>query len=742
MIPNWLYSTPVSCLALAASIVSVSAQAQTASQTLDPQTVPSDDSANPKPTEGTGDIVVTAQRRSERQIDVPISMTVASAKDLATAGVDSTRGLAQITPGLLLLDAGQRLQPSIRGITSQGTNAGEESNVSFYIDEAYVPSQSAALFQLGDVERVEVLKGPQGTLFGRNATGGAIRITTRDPGHESILEVKAKYGFRQNDRELSVYGAAPVANNLSASIATLFSKKDGYIRNLNPLTTHDKLGATEGLSGRVKLLYEPTTEASFMLSADYVNVTEEAAGTIPVINGQSIYKNRPGVIIPLQDYETSYSQIPYLHYKGWGTTFVARLQRNNILYKSVSAYRRSAVPSARNDVDRTNLSLQANDATDFLTTSFSEDLNISFNNNGPISWTAGAFYLRSDSSVGLLNYNGDVQPGNLLSGRIGRVKTDAISVFGELTYRITDRLSVTGGLRYSYEGKRYAYTSIVVQPAITFSARDHWQNISYRAVVNYKVSTRSNLYFVYSTGFKAGTFNTSIPSSEVVNPETVNALELGVKTNIFDRAYFTFALFDYRYKNIQTIALIQDTQGTRNALANAAAAKVQGAEVSFNDRFGPFELNVGASWLPVAKYTSFPGALVYFPASNGGNTLVSGVDISGSRMVRAPKFTGNAALSYRRETRIGVAGFAINYAYNSGFGFVQGAVVPAVAQGSYGLLNANLSLETVNRKYKLSIYGENLTSQVYRTYIVQTANGDSGTFGRPIELGVRLEARF
>lgn len=141
---------------------------------------------------------MTAQRRSERLIDVPISISTATAEQLSAAGVDTTRGLSQITPGLVILNAGASLQPSIRGIQSQGTNIGEESNVSLYIDDVYIPSQSAGLLQLADTARTEVLKGPQGTLFGRNSTGGAIRITTRAPSSRPTLELKGREGFTLN----------------------------------------------------------------------------------------------------------------------------------------------------------------------------------------------------------------------------------------------------------------------------------------------------------------------------------------------------------------------------------------------------------------------------------------------------------------------------------------------------------------------------------------------------------------
>src|ERR1700761_9208661 len=170
------------------------------------------------------EVVVTAQKRTERLIDVPMSVAAVSGEQLQAAGISSTLDLQQVTPGVVTTNNGLGFSPSIRGITSSGTTPGDETNVAIYVDDVYVGAPIAGFFDLQDIERVEVLKGPQGTLFGRNATGGAIRIVTREPSFTPHMNLSADYGFNFRDGKLGAYLTGPLNDMIAGSFSATYHR--------------------------------------------------------------------------------------------------------------------------------------------------------------------------------------------------------------------------------------------------------------------------------------------------------------------------------------------------------------------------------------------------------------------------------------------------------------------------------------------------------------------------------------
>jgi iron complex outermembrane receptor protein len=182
----------------------------------------------------TGDIIVTAQRRDQRLAEVPISITAIGARTLAASGVNSTIALTRVTPGLLAVDQGFNFVAAIRGISSSGNVAGDESNVALYVDGVYVATPTAGLFSFNNIERVEVLKGPQGTLFGRNATGGAIRVITRRPTQQTTFDASAEFSPSYNGKRAQAYLSGGVTRNVAADLAVYYYSDTGFITNINP----------------------------------------------------------------------------------------------------------------------------------------------------------------------------------------------------------------------------------------------------------------------------------------------------------------------------------------------------------------------------------------------------------------------------------------------------------------------------------------------------------------------------
>ena len=698
-----------------------------------------------QPAEG-GDIVVTAQKREERLVDVPISITAASMERVESAGLSDLRDLAQITPGLLNTNNGLAFQPAIRGITNTGTSAGEESNTALYIDDVYLPAQFAGLFELKNIKRVEVLKGPQGTLYGRNSTAGAIKVITEDPDFSPALRARIGYGFKQSLREASLYATTPVSDNLAIDLAGVYVEDNGFVKNINPaFARRDDLAVKDYWALRSKILWKSGDNFTLIMAGDLYNSKNNAAYTLAPVDNKLVYRSRPGVILANAPYQTSYSVEPRLNSKGGGASATATLDLAAVTLKSVSAYRTDRIDT-QSDSDRTNLAISSFGSR-AKSTSYSQELDVSSSGDGPFSWIAGLFYFDSKSGGRTSVYAGDVVPGSLSSKTEGHVRTRSYAGFGELTYRLTDQLSVTAGGRYTSERKRITFADIVrpqpAPPAAPLPLRGYtdahtWTNASFRGIVAYKPSNNSNLYISYSTGFKSGVYNSSSGTPNFVDPERIKALEVGAKANV-GGVSLSAAAYHYDYSNIQLQSYDPTATSLTILLRNAAKAKVQGFEFDASSALGKyFSANMGLSWMPAAKYTSFPGAQVFLPLANGGNQAVLR-DISGTRMIRAPKFTLNAGGAFRSEVAQGELKVAGNVAYNSGFFFQPGETAH---QSSYTLVNANISWKTSDRRFTFTLYSENLTNELYYIYFPQSSVGDTVSFGRPREIGVRLDVSF
>jgi len=231
------------------------------------------------------EIIVTAQRRSERLTDVPLSITAASAAELTRAGVTNVRQIASITPGVTMQSTGPWLQPAVRGVSSQSTIPGSEQNVALYVDGVYQPTAVANTSDLPDVERIEVLKGPQGTLFGRNATGGAIQIITRDPSFSTTGNLTASYG-RFRDVTLQGYISTPLSDKVAVGVTGSYTSTDGWLKDL--LNDRRHTGKITSELVRAKLLFRPNENLKVLLTGFYRHRTDNNINRDNALNGNTV----------------------------------------------------------------------------------------------------------------------------------------------------------------------------------------------------------------------------------------------------------------------------------------------------------------------------------------------------------------------------------------------------------------------------------------------------------------------
>ena len=220
------------------------------------------------------EIIVTAQKRQERLLEVPMTVAAISGTQLTEGAVVSTLDLAQVTPGIVMTNNGLAFSPSVRGVSSSGSTPGDETNTSIYLDDVYIGSPLASYFDLADIERIEVLKGPQGTLFGRNATGGAIRIVTRSPSFTPQASLSTDYGFDFNETKIDAYLTGPFSDKVAGSLTGSYRKGDGYIDGIGP-NEGRHYADPDNYVVRGKMLFRPSESFQATVSADTWQTAEQ-----------------------------------------------------------------------------------------------------------------------------------------------------------------------------------------------------------------------------------------------------------------------------------------------------------------------------------------------------------------------------------------------------------------------------------------------------------------------------------
>jgi iron complex outermembrane receptor protein len=719
--------------------------------------------ARPSPATQPGDavseVVVTAQRRSERLLDVPISITVIGGPAAVAAGVVNTRDLALVTPGLVGGQTGYVFQPSIRGISSTGTGAGDEANVATYVDNVYIAAGGVTAFNLANIDHIEILKGPQGTLFGRNATGGAIRVVTSNPSFDPQMNATISGGVTKPfSREVSVYGTGKIAENLAGSLAGYYYDDNGYLKNADPNFAGPRQGSLTSYIVRGKLLYTPTDRLKIVVEGDYgqsksgVELTTTFAGNV---NG---FKNVVGVLPALGDREVSTNEQNYLKGLSWGAYVNVEYRLDDFTLSSITAVRTGNVGESL-DSDRTNLPLNRTVFKADVKT-FSQEFNITTNFTGPFNFIAGAYYFHEEASNPFISTNAALlspvvggvrtitRPLQLATSIFDSLKTNSYSAFGEATYRFNEKLSVVGGLRYSVDYKSADSFNLLVANSPPVDDSNHWGNVSYRATVNYKPTPDSLIYLTNSTGFKSGNINApSYPfpnHHDQVSPETVTAYEIGYKARLFEGVDFSASAFHYDYKNIQltvnnALSAAVGTVGI-NILQNAAVAKITGADFELTGRINAhWSGQLGVSWLPQAEYSNFQGGIHFTPAPGGLGAVAVATDLSGTRTLRSPEATLNAGLNYQTVLAGGKLRVSGNY-FRTGTTYL--AIGQAIKQPGYDILGGEVGWTDPSGRYTLSAWGRNLGDTAY--FI--SGNANTGGFGavwsKPREVGLRLRVEY
>lgn len=715
--------------AAAAAAIAVPAFAQGA-----PQEAPSPSAEADAPSGN--DIIVTAQRREQRLQDVPISVSVLSGSTLAATGVAATDGLQMVTPGLVTSRQLKGSTPYIRGLGTQSTAPGVESPVAQYVDGVYYMTPVGSLFSFNNIERVEVLKGPQGTLFGRNTTGGLIHVITRDPSADALVQGGFSYG-NYDTLEANLY-ATGGSENLAGNIALYGIRNDGFGRNL---TVGGRVNKLREVAGRVKLMWTPGEGTRVTLSADYNRNKGDIGTTRNALPGSLLLSARPftGSI-----YDTQSGFIHDIDSKMWGVSAQIRHEFGSFQLQSTSAYR-DLDSSVRFDQDSVPANF-ANVLARETAQTFQHEILLT-GSLGRFDLTTGLFYFQAKNAYNPLSVRSIAPPNNF--DTFSPQKLDSYAAFADGTFAITPETNLTAGIRYTIDDRSINARTVAApgnsRPAGTVTASNNnstrFEKATFRVVVDHKLTPDVMLYGSFNTGFKAGVFNPTVLTQAVIRPETVRAFEVGLKTDLLDRTLrFNVSAFHSTVKGIQ---LTRQTTGAQTVI-NVPEGRSKGFEVetAYTPQLATGRLQLMANFAVLdAKYVDFPVGQIANPnpAGTGGNVIVFG-DLSGRRMVRSPKFTASFAFDYSVPIGAVELGASANYYHTSSFAWEPDN---RVVQPGYDIINAQISLAFGNEhQFRVRVFGKNLTDKEYYSYVTAGGLGDLTAPSPPRTYGVGVDFRF
>lgn len=629
---------------------------------------------------GLEEIVVTATRREARQQDVPISVSAITSQALNSADVSTVRSLTQVVPGFIGSRNQGVFQPVIRGVGSTGISIGDEPNIATYIDGVYYPESAANFIDLVEVERVEVLRGPQGTTFGRNATGGLINVITPDPS----FDFKGRVALRDsrmredaNEVDARTYVTGGLTSTVAADFAGLIRKNDGY---LTDLVRGGTLGDQRVIDLRSKLLFEPSDKAKIILIVENFQQSSTTNSNTPV-NGDTAGRQFPDVILATQPWTVSLTQVPTLDIRRWNAALKTLFKFDYFNIETITGWQKLDW-FQDTDSDSSNIFLGDFSAI-FKVKSLTQEIKLASTTQGPLQWLAGGYFYHfdGDSNLDIITSSpsGPTTTLNLLPSLGGR----SFAGYADATYEVVPSFFLTAGGRYTTETRHFEQ---IVNGKNLFGTVDKTFNkFNYRFAARYAVSTKTNVYASYGTAFKSGVYNMAGTSPTPVDPENIKAVELGIKSDPLQWLRTNLSVYHYKYQNLQVQA--KAANGVSYILENAADAKIYGGELEVT--VAPtrnFSVR-GSSAYTHARYADFPGAQSFIPLPQGGNQVVA-LDASGKVMTRAPKWTFNVGADWGTDFATGRLSVDGNIYYSTTLYYDFQNIF---SQGSYALANASVS---------------------------------------------------
>ncbi|WP_225010431.1 MULTISPECIES: TonB-dependent receptor [Novosphingobium] len=749
---------------------------------------------------GVEEITVTARRRAESLQDTPIAISAVTGEGLQERGIDNVTQIGDFTPNVKF-NSSVPVSASnataaifIRGIGQNDYQLSADPGVGLYLDGVYISRGVGNVLDVLNIERIEVLRGPQGTLFGRNTIGGAVSVVTKKPGRELAGSVEVTTG--SFDR-VQVKGNIdiPLAEGVYSSFAGFVHKRDGYVKGV--IAGAPDLGDTDNLAGRFALRLEPSSDFTVDLAVDGSRTRENSAPNVAIAINENApaaqywnaaYSGSPSVCLNTADpsrltnqacFNSQWALAPYRHggtfttisnvfntfnprhYQSasdvniWGVSGTAEWKvAPNVSLKSITAYRKVTGFWTR-DSDHSPASIvQTN--SDWKQDQFSQEFQVLGDlMNKKLNWVVGGYYSKENGNHrDLVNIVDAV----FLSG--AALKGESLAFFGQATYEIVPDLNLTGGIRWTQDEKTFSNQNQYVVAAgfltgaplnpdgsglkdgdplmgplgNTSTIKDRaWTPM---ASLSYRFSPELLTYLSYSKGFKGGGFTQRVfpPFAFIPSfrPETSETYEFGFKSDLLDRRLrLNGAVFWNNYKNLQ-ITVNDPKLGFAPIIQNAAEARIRGFELELQARpIDGLRIEGGLGYLD-AKYRK-----VDIRALNAGVT-------TNTKLQNAPKWTISAAVSYKIEAGdLGSFQPRVDWSYRSRV-YNDAVNTPLLVQDGYHLVNASVAYNDPTEKWSVTLGVKNLTKELYLSsgYADSFGGITEGVFGRPREWYLSAKVAF
>ena len=720
----------------------------------------------------TGEIVVTAQKQSESLQEVPLAITAITSDALQRSAITDLQGVTANIPNLNL---GQQLgvaKIALRGIGLESLQPGAEGSIAFHVDEVFISRSVAALASFYDIEQVEVLRGPQGTLYGRNATGGSINLITRGP--RDYLNGYANLTVGNYGRVVTegAIGGPIVEDVLSARIAFQTQDRNGYGENT---ITGSDIDDLKSRSVRGSLRFTPTDRLTLNLKGDYYWQQDRSGGyhylgaagfSAPGVPIEPIGLALGGLVASdRRDITNNFDPSNKMEF--WGLTGKLNYELTDSLdFVSITAYRELDYTTS-SDIDSTSAPLsRINQAEQDW--QFSQELQL-VGNHDRLSWLVGLFYFKEDDRGQLAipfdnRIVGFPAPGDFVRGYYGSgfIKTEAIAAFGQASYEVLDDLTLTLGARYSSEEKTNRDESIFdvftpfdfdssisasleTPPGAAVIDRDRrFRSFTPRIALDYQATPDVLIYASWSKGFKAGTYSLG-SFTPAVEPEEVSALEGGIKSSLFDRRVrLNLAGFYYDYTDLQVGKVVNQL----TVLENAANATIYGLEAEMQAEVAEgLEVDANVSWLH-ARFDDYVSADPSRPFGDGTTVDDQGqpaFDLAGNRLGQSPDFTFFVGAQYTLPTNAGDFTLRGEVSYRDRVYFTP-FNVDYVSQAPFAKANAFLNWESQSGSWNASVFVKNITDKttISSAYISSVIFGFpiNGYLEEPRTYGVRIGYNF
>ena len=648
------------------------------------------------------EIIVTARKKAESLLDVPMSVQVLAGSLIDTSNKSTLLDLQFEMPGLVVTNAGMfGGGVALRGVTNQG---GGSIAVATHLDGVPLGNSRLAMARVFDVERIEVLKGPQGTLYGGNSTGGSINIHNRRPHESQAASVEfgvGSFGLQRADGHVNL----PLGRS-ATRLAVAAADSDGYIRNS---VDGREFAQDDFVAARLSWLFEPSDALS--LIARYQHVDDSGGLT-------ELWMPRPDYLPDPDDpYLTTVTHPdPYLDIVSDNANVVIEYDFGELALHSVTGYARSRIDNIDDCAGVPGLRGCVRTALPNTYEQWSQELRLQSSGSTRIEWLAGLFYSNGDDETNYYLHIPAFGPAPRYDQHT-RDQVRTVAAFGNATWRVGGAWRVTAGARLGRDRSHLTtFGSGVLDNAVPVSGTDSWSGVAWRLGADYTVGQSALVFASVATGYKSGGFMPNVlPNGELddYRPENVIAFEAGVNIAARDgRARLRAAAFHNDFEDLQVLTTVAGEGGSFTAVTdNASRARIYGLDLEAAASAGErWSFSVGAVWLPERRYLEFI-------------TADSALDVSGNYLIRAPEWSTTAAVEYRRPVARGTVTARLDGSYRSLIYFTRDNAVEE-SQDAFGIANLYLRFDAPTQNWYLYVSGKNLTDETYYTQVfLQSAVG-------------------